>query len=612
MKRYDLQVLRAFSVLIVFLYHLDFQIFKGGFIGVDIFFVLSGFFVAQMLSETDSKFKNILVFFHRRLVRLVPNLVFYILLSIPFVVILYPPHLIKDFGQSIVSNSIFLSNIFFYYETDYYDDFSKTAPLLHTWSLALEVQYYAVFGIVVLILGRSRKFVAIFIGLLSILSFLLAVLVILDDKTAVFYMLHYRFWELAAGYFAFKFQHKLEIRKFKYIVALILYAILTLISIGYSKSTVFPAAAALPVIICTFILLLIKLDLQVNTIINRFLIGIGDRSYSIYLSHNILIAVVSTSFAYLSFLSFICIIISGTVITSEISYKFVERKFLRAPPQFLRVYLPLLTLLILIVTSGYYLHKTNGLRSIKLEQGKMSKYFLDYDLLRNQRVAFVKEEILQSERSFGTSDNKILILGDSKSEDLFILLKSVNRLNSEYRRLRLDDNCMAAPGRQTLNKLCEGELNNVINSALLENANRIILTATWQRKNISRIVDFVQYLEKLGKSVAIVSTANFQDASSIALYLHSVSEKDIRSFFHNSIRRDWRRQYLELKERLMENTSAQFFEKLEIFCVLAEENCNLLSPNLEWLIYDSGHLTVPGFRELSRATKLLDWGQFVD
>ena len=124
--------------------------------------------------------------------------------------------------------------------------------------------------------------------------------------------------------------------------------------------------------------------------------------------------------------------------------------------------------------------------------------------------------------------------------------------------------------------------------------------------------EFVQFLEDMNKSVAIVSTANFQDASSIALHLHRIPETDFPSFFYDSIRNDWRRQYLELKSELTQSTSAQFFEKLELFCALEEKKCHLMSPKSEWLIYDSGHLTENGFRDLSKVINQLSWGRFLD
>lgn len=612
MRRNDLQCLRAFSVLLVVVYHLNTSLLTGGFIGVDIFFVLSGYFVAQMLSDNDGTLRAIINFLSRRLSRLVPNLIFYILVTIPFVVFLYPPHLIKDFGQSISSNSFFLSNIFFYFETDYYNDFSRTAPLLHSWSLSVEIQYYLIIAILTYGMSKLKFNLILTITLISIVSLIAASQHINNDKPAVFYMMHYRFWELSAGYISFHLAKKVVLKDYRKTLVGISYLTLLYVGMTYSDKTVFPAFAAVPVVVCTCVLLLVKIELQSSNIANRCLIAVGDRSYSIYLSHNIFISIVTTSLVQLSNISQFLIICIGTTFVSEMSYRYIERRFQYQHFNSRKFLLALIVLPTIIASVGLHFHLSNGLRTFKLSQAKTSNYFLDYDQLRTSRVKFVSDNLVGSTQPFGNAVNRVLVLGDSKSEDLFILMNSIIRPHTQHRLLRLDDNCMRAPSAIQLDKVCRKELNRVIDSELLNSASHIILTATWQRQNISGIVNFVSYLENIGKSVAVVSTANFQDASSVALQLPNVPLDNFEYFFFRSIRDDWRRQYLQLREKLQEVTSAQFFEKLDLFCVVSLQKCNLMSSDFHWLIYDSGHLTVRGFKELAQKIEEDEWGAFND
>ena len=158
--RPEIDGLRAIAVLPVILFHAGFDFFKGGFVGVDVFFVISGYLITTIiiLEISEGRF-SILNFYERRARRILPALFFMMTACIPFAWLWLKPDDLKDFGQSLIAVSTFSSNILFWLESGYFDTASELKPLLHTWSLAVEEQYYILFPIFLILswnLGLKR------------------------------------------------------------------------------------------------------------------------------------------------------------------------------------------------------------------------------------------------------------------------------------------------------------------------------------------------------------------------------------------------------------------------------------------------------------------------
>ena len=137
--------LRALSILPVVFYHAGFNLFQGGFVGVDIFFVISGYLIAGIIKyEIDNNIFSLLNFYERRARRLVPPLFLMVLISIPFAFFWMLPDQLNNFSKSLVSISVFLSNFIFWLERGYFEASVELMPFIHTWSLSVEAQYYMV------------------------------------------------------------------------------------------------------------------------------------------------------------------------------------------------------------------------------------------------------------------------------------------------------------------------------------------------------------------------------------------------------------------------------------------------------------------------------------
>ena len=146
--RKEIDGLRALAVLPVLLFHAGFGLFEGGYVGVDVFFVISGYLITYIILNQLSKSKfSIANFYERRAKRILPPLFLVMISCYPLAYLFMAPYEIKDFGESLIATAFFGSNFLFAFESGYFQGPSEFKPLLHTWSLAVEEQYYLFYPI---------------------------------------------------------------------------------------------------------------------------------------------------------------------------------------------------------------------------------------------------------------------------------------------------------------------------------------------------------------------------------------------------------------------------------------------------------------------------------
>ena len=196
--RQDINGLRAIAVLAVVFYHAELELFKGGWLGVDIFFVISGYLISNIiiseLNEGTFSFKN---FYLRRVRRILPALFSTLLLTTPFAYFFLTPKALEEYIDSLIASVFFYANYHFMNLDFYIAESTKLMPLLHTWSLAIEEQYYLLFPLLSFIVYKYfKKYFTFFIGFITIGSLYLNTLSQSSDK---FYRLEFRIWELLLG-----------------------------------------------------------------------------------------------------------------------------------------------------------------------------------------------------------------------------------------------------------------------------------------------------------------------------------------------------------------------------------------------------------------------------
>lgn len=201
MYRPEVDGLRAIAVMTVILFHAGFNWLSGGFLGVDVFFVISGYLITGILvAEVESGRFSLAGFYERRARRILPALVLVVSMSLPFAWFLLAPDDLVRFARSVASIFVFSSNIQFFRESGYFDAAAETKPMLHTWSLAVEEQYYVLFPLLLLLLRRLdwRLLLPAVTGLL-VLSLVGAEWLSRHYPAASFFLLPSRAWELMLG-----------------------------------------------------------------------------------------------------------------------------------------------------------------------------------------------------------------------------------------------------------------------------------------------------------------------------------------------------------------------------------------------------------------------------
>ena len=171
--RSEIDGLRALAVIPVIFFHAGFNFFGGGFVGVDVFYVISGYLISGLIfKEIETDNFNLLNFYERRARRLLPSLFFIMLVITPIAFLLLVPSDLADFLNSLAAVSTFSSNIYFLLGMDgYFSEASELKPLLHTWSLAVEEQYYLLFPLFILLTWRfGKKFIISSLSIIFILS----------------------------------------------------------------------------------------------------------------------------------------------------------------------------------------------------------------------------------------------------------------------------------------------------------------------------------------------------------------------------------------------------------------------------------------------------------
>jgi peptidoglycan/LPS O-acetylase OafA/YrhL len=298
--RPEIDGLRSIAVLPVLLFHAGFQTFSGGFVGVDIFFVISGYLITSIILKEKLEDNFQLVnFYERRARRILPALFLIMFFCIPFAFAFMTPSELKDFALSLGATSLFGSNILFWQDAGYFAGPNELKPLLHTWSLAVEEQYYIIFPLFLMLTWNlGFKWILSILSILALFSLILSQWASLNAPVANFYLLPTRGWELLMGVFtAFYILKKNYDFAFAPIWMAEIGATLGVLLIGYSivtfdSFTPFPGIWTLVPTIGTVLIILFA---SPRTVLGRLLslkliVGIGLISYSLYLWHQPLFA----------------------------------------------------------------------------------------------------------------------------------------------------------------------------------------------------------------------------------------------------------------------------------------------------------------------------------
>ena len=494
--RPEIDGLRAIAVGVIILYHAQitifgYQIFKGGFIGVDIFFVISGYLITsiilkELVTTGSFSFKH---FYERRIRRILPALLVVMLASIPFAWIYLLPTSFIDFSESILYSLGFSSNFYFHYSGQTYSAESGLfKPFLHTWSLSIEEQYYILFPVVLLITFKYlKKYLLIIIIIGLIISLQAADWGSRNYTSATFYFLHTRMWELLAGSMLASLEiilgHCSRIQTLNLILPSIGLLLIGHSVLFFNDKMFHPSFFTLsPIIgVCLIMWFSNSNELITKLLSTRLFVGIGLISYSLYLWHYPIFAFARiTDFTQGNLFKQISL---GIIILmlSIISYYFIERPA-RSRKNKVQIIINLVIIAVcILVFCNIYIIKNEGLKSRLPEIIKKNLTEVPWNILKNTdgKTCFNNTEGCR----FNTSSNKkIYIIGDSHMETLTFNLKD-RVIENDYQFitstigacLYFPDFNLVDKKTQKISEVCNDNYFKKIKKTLLKESNSIIV-----------------------------------------------------------------------------------------------------------------------------------------
>ena len=364
--RSDIDGLRAISILPVILFHLGIPAFSGGYVGVDVFFVISGFLITSIIyGEVKTGDFSFITFYERRIRRIFPALFVVMLVTAAAATWLFLPQDLQAFWRSLAAATLFVANVSFWKEAGYFAASSETKPLLHIWSISVEEQYYIVFPIVVLLLVRyaSRHLVTL-LSVAAILSFAATVAVVHQHPEAAYFLPVFRAWELLIGaLLALDAVPHPRTHLQRDVLSVVGLLLITYGILSFSADTVFPGANALYP--CLGAAMLIHAGSGGHpSVVNRLLgwrpfVLLGLMSYSLYLWHWPLIVFARYYAIRELSLPEKLAVMGLALLLAALSWRYIERPFrgksgLIAGPGLFRVAACAMTVLVAVGLAGYW------------------------------------------------------------------------------------------------------------------------------------------------------------------------------------------------------------------------------------------------------------------
>lgn len=524
----SIEGMRSLAVLVVLLYHLDVTGFDGGFLGVDLFFVISGFIISRnILSDLHGGTFSLREFYIRRIRRLFPALLATVLLTLAVAVVIVPPVELANTSKSAIYALFSLANFNFWLESGYFDAAANTKPLLHTWSLSVEEQFYLFWPALILLLANTwrRTVVAVVLLLLSLGSALLW-----RDRfpNGIFFLLPFRLHQLMAGALIAILSLRLS-ETWGNLSIFLASAGFVALSIaldgGYS-----PAIGAAAVTGIGFFLLLGR-----ETALARALYGnkpmqwIGQRSYAIYLVHWPIIVLFKFYTTFQLNNGARALLFAFSIIAAIGLHELVEKPFRKrgedtTTPQRIALPATVSTLLVTVVFAAV-VWNLDGLPS--RFDPRIQRIADSVDGEKDQRrlaIRFGKCNLHEMHKfsafdadecaSLDPARKNVLILGDSMAADTYMMLSQA------YPEIRFSQAtagaCTAVLRISDIGgkyPTCEA-LNEYRFSKLVEtDMDLIVLASIWTEDRIQPLKDTVAYLHSRGKKVLVFGPrAHFQGA----------------------------------------------------------------------------------------------------
>ena len=495
--RHEIDGLRALAILPVIIFHSGLNILQGGFVGVDVFFVISGYLITNIIKTSlENHSFSIVDFYERRARRILPALFFMLLTSLPFAYLWISPYDLQKFSKNLFGAILFISNIVSYKQSNYFDADSITKPLLHLWSLAIEEQFYLFFPILLLGLWPKIKNRIIWVlTLIFLVSLSISEMRLTNNKPGAFFLLSSRAWELMLGSMASFWLIKKNGYLHKEIFSWIGFSLIIYALFFFNANSDFPGLLALiPTLGTALILIFCDKNTAIGKLLSKpYIAGIGLVSYSAYLWHQPVFAFFYYKYENSPNIFTILSLIVLIFVLAYLSWRFVEAPF-RNNKNYSRkaIFLSSGLASLLFISVAVFCHSTKGFANkypVALSNAFYPKGPHEHQLCEFKRIPSTNIDICK----FGDANakSKTILYGDSHASSLLDALDTDFKKNHiQGLRVQLRNGCHVIPGlinnvekhldiRQA-NK-CLSDFHDFINFTK-DNADAIIVSIYWTPK----------------------------------------------------------------------------------------------------------------------------------
>jgi len=601
--RAEIDGLRALAVVPVILFHAGFELFSGGYVGVDVFFVISGYLITTILVEDIELNRfSIASFYERRARRILPALYCVMFVSaIASLIVLYPAHLIS-FSKSLIATPLFASNFYFWSERGYFGGLAELKPLIHTWSLAVEEQFYIVFPVFLLLLKKYVKTFFILLFLSFVLSLISSYYVTLLHFDTAFYFPVTRAWELLFGAFAALILKRRDINLGRWWADLISLFSLSLIFYSFFKfnsETLFPSLTALVPVGGTFLFILSAQHsyLVKKVFSGRAIVFVGLISFSLYLWHQPIFALARQINLFDNYLFILLVLV---FILSCFTYFFVEKPFRDKSVISLKTVLSFSIVgAVAFIALGAFVISKNGFPNrFEVEDGKLLTQLSKFEAYIRDRFDAIHHAEFREE-----SKTKVVVIGDSFAKDFLNIIVESGRFDShEFSAHEINEECgnlflssyeaieryIPFKRRERCKVLGRYENENLLK--LMNDADEIWVVASW----LDWVVDLLpQSIDKLNqtfnKPVRVFGNKNFGKFEPYALLDLPIEER--AEYVHAAVEST-----LQVSRKLDDKMRGYqyYYSLLDPLCGGSGLACKIFTPDGLLISVDGEHLTKEG------------------
>jgi peptidoglycan/LPS O-acetylase OafA/YrhL len=610
--RPEIDGLRAIAILAVLCFHLQILGMSGGFIGVDVFFVISGYLITRnIVKDLEGGNFSLKQFYLGRIRRLFPALLATIVATLATAYLVLTPEHLERLGHSAISAIFSVSNLFFWSESGYFDEAKVFKPLLHTWSLGVEEQFYLIWPLLLIVQVKYTNGVrtSIIIGL-AIASFAVTQFIIEEHSDSAFYWMPLRAWEFAIGSVLVFQRHSLPERYapnfFDSLAALIGLLLILIPIFTYDQYTLFPGLAALTPCLGTALLILYgNSAISKPLLTNRLTVYIGRLSYSLYLVHWPIIIL----FSYWKLggigLKSLVLVLPTIVLSAVLLNYFVEQRFRYPRQNHFYFFHRLGAVTIVTVALSYAMIIGNGWSwRYPDEAQEILHAVANLDDDATNRKALIREYQV----AFESSDTiRHYIIGDSFAEGTFLALKSAfPQLN--LRLLRISAECQPVlPGNYLTDLVtkgkaerCNRQRQRVFNDPGLITAKTIFIAASWREPSFSELDASLAHLQQYSDALLVIfgTRPSFHDVPTLAMKHGRRSGLDN---FVDLYRASGLAEKNQILSQYTQNHGGTFVDLYQLIC---SDVCPILNPQTGKILYsDNAHWTMAGVKLASDKIK---------